>query len=235
LSTQRDQKKRIQNLFSRIALKYDRINHIISFGQDKHWRVRALEMTKLSPGERLLDVATGTGDIAILAKEVIPGINVVGTDLTQEMLDQAKIKAREQPLSWVLGDGTALSFISNSFDAVISAFMMRNVPDVAQALNEQMRVVRPGGKVVCLEMTWPQRFPIKWLFKFYFYTLPPILGILISGDREAYTYLPRSVEKFLTIAEMAAVMSDIGLTQVEYRKLMLGTIAIHTGVKPVLV
>ncbi len=231
MNTQTDQKVGIRNLFSRIALQYDRINHIISFGQDQHWRVVALDMTQISPGARLLDVATGTGDIAILARDVDPEVQVVGTDITPAMLFQAQKKTNDRPLPWVLGDGMALAFARNSFDAVISAFMMRNVPDITQALREQLRVVRPGGRVVCLEMTWPKWFPMNWLFKLYFYNLPPLLGRLISGDKQAYQYLPRSVEKFLTPKQMAATMEKVGLGHVSWRLLMLGTVAIHAGVK----
>ena len=231
MNTQADQKVGIRNLFSRIALKYDRVNHIISLGQDKHWRAIALDMTQISPGARLLDVATGTGDIAILAREVDPDVQVVGTDITSAMLSQAQIKTNDRPIPWVLGDGTALAFANNSFDSVISAFLMRNVPDIAQALREQLRVVRPGGRVVCLEMTWPKWFPMNWLFKLYFYSLPPILGRLISGDKQAYQYLPRSVEKFLTPKQMATTMEKVGLCHVRWRLLMFGTVVIHAGVK----
>jgi demethylmenaquinone methyltransferase/2-methoxy-6-polyprenyl-1,4-benzoquinol methylase len=233
LNTHAKQKAGIRDLFSRIALHYDRVNHIISFGQDQHWRAVALDMAQLSPGAHLLDVATGTGDIAILARELEPEIHVVGTDITPAMLSRAQKKTIDRPLSWVLGDGVALAFAGNSFDAVISAFMMRNVPDIMQAIREQIRVVRPGGWVVCLEMTWPKWFPMSWIFKIYFYSLPPILGRLISGDKQAYQYLPRSVEKFLTPIQMTSVMEGAGLQQVKYRLMMLGTVAIHTGMKPV--
>jgi demethylmenaquinone methyltransferase/2-methoxy-6-polyprenyl-1,4-benzoquinol methylase len=229
LTTEAEQKIGIRKLFSRIAAHYDRVNRIISVGQDKHWRAAALDMAQLSRGAHLLDVATGTGDIAILAKELNPEIWVVGTDLTPAMLRQAQIKSHTQPL--VLGDGLKLAFAENSFDAVISGFMMRNVPDVEQTLKEQMRVVRPGGRVVCLEMTWPQWFPMNWLFKIYFYSLPPLLGRLLSGDRQAYQYLPRSVEKFLTPKEMGLLMEKVGLHEVTWRSLMLGTVAIHSGLK----
>ena len=233
MSKQADQKAGIRNLFTRIAYQYDRVNHIISLGRDNHWRTVALDMAQITPGAHLLDVATGTGDIAILARELEPGIKVVGTDLTPAMLFQAQKKTNDKPLPWVLGDGVALAFAQNSFEAVISAFMMRNVPDIAQALSEQRRVVRPGGRVVCLEMTWPQWFPMNWLFKLYFYSVPPLLGRIISGDKQAYQYLPQSVEKFLTPIQMTSVMEEVGLEQVSYRLLMLGTVAIHTGVKAV--
>ncbi len=233
MSKQADQKAGIRNLFTRIAYQYDRVNHIISLGRDNHWRTVALDMAQITPGAHLLDVATGTGDIAILARELEPGIKVVGTDLTPAMLFQAQKKTKDKPLPWVHGDGVALAFAQNSFEAVISAFMMRNVPDIAQALSEQRRVVRPGGRVVCLEMTWPQWFPMNWLFKLYFYSVPPLLGRIISGDKQAYQYLPQSVEKFLTPIQMTSVMEEVGLEQVSYRLLMLGTVAIHTGVKAV--
>lgn len=229
--TESEQKNRIRNLFARIALHYDRVNHIISLGQDQHWRAVALEMAQIPPGARFLDVATGTGDIAIMAQELDPELRVVGTDLTPAMVLQAQKKACHKPLPWVIGDGLALAFAKDSFDAVISGFMMRNVPDVSQALREQLRVVRPGGSVVCLEMTWPQWFPMNWLFKFYFYSLPPLLGRFISGDKQAYQYLPRSVEKFLTPKEMAHTMEEVGFDHVSWRLLMLGTVAIHTGIK----
>ena len=231
MSKDTDQKKRIRRLFARIAIHYDRVNHIISLGQDRKWRADALGKAQISPGARLLDVATGTGDVAILARELEPELIIVGTDITPAMLLHAQEKTRHNPIPWINGDGLALAFAKDSFDAVVSAFMMRNVPDVLQALREQMRVVRPGGRVVCLEMTWPQWFPMNWLFKIYFYTIPPLLGWLISGDKQAYRYLPQSVEKFLAPSEMRTVMEKAGLNQVDWKLLMLGTVAIHSGVK----
>jgi demethylmenaquinone methyltransferase/2-methoxy-6-polyprenyl-1,4-benzoquinol methylase len=192
----------------------------------------ALEHARLSPHARLLDVATGTGDIAILARECVPQIRVVGTDLTPAMLRSAQQKTGGEPLPWVVGDGLALAFADGSFDAVISGFMMRNVPDVSQALEEQMRVVKPGGRVICLEMTWPRWFPLNWLFKLYFFSLPPILGRLISGDKQAYNYLPRSVAQFLRPAELASVMQAVGLQEVRWHMMMMGTVAVHSGTKP---
>jgi demethylmenaquinone methyltransferase/2-methoxy-6-polyprenyl-1,4-benzoquinol methylase len=226
-----EQKVGIRSLFTHIAVNYDRVNHIISFGQDKHWRSTALEMAHIKPGSRLLDVATGTGDLAMMAQKLHPDIQVIGTDITPAMVYQAKKKANQHPLPWVIGDGLTLAFAEDSFDAVISAFMMRNVPDISKALEEQMRVVRPNGRVVCLEMTWPHRFPMNILFKIYFYSLPPVLGRMLTGDKQAYQYLPRSVEKFLTPEDMAATMEKVGLHQVKWRLLMSGTVAIHTGVK----
>ncbi|MDF1513993.1 MAG: ubiquinone/menaquinone biosynthesis methyltransferase [Anaerolineae bacterium] len=226
-----DQRKRIRNLFARIAAQYDRVNHIISLGRDQKWRAAALSKATITPGSRLLDVATGTGDIALLAKASVPELNVIGTDLTPAMLLRAKEKDAYRSIPWVLGDGLRLAFAHNTFDAVISGFMMRNVPDVQQALGEQLRVVRPGGCVICLEMTWPQWIPMKWLFKLYFYSLPPLLGRLLTGDRQAYQYLPRSVERFLTPQDMASEMEAVGFRRVSWQLMMFGTVAIHTGTK----
>ena len=132
-------------------------------------------------------------------------------------------------ISWVLSDGLALAFSDDTFDAAISVFMMRNVPDVAQAFREQARVVRPGGRVVCLEMTWPRRFPISWLFNLYFFTISPLLGKLIARDRDAYTYLPNSVKQFPSPEKTAQLMEDTGLRDVSWEMKMLGTVAIFVG------
>jgi demethylmenaquinone methyltransferase/2-methoxy-6-polyprenyl-1,4-benzoquinol methylase len=151
------------------------------------------------------------------------------------MLAEAQRKATasavDLDLPWVTSDGLALAFADEAFDAVTSAFMMRNVPDVAQAFREQVRVVRRGGKVVCLEITWPQRFPMRWLFGLYFFGLPPLLGRLLVGEHEPYRYLPRSVQRFLRPAALAEVMAAAGLREITWRTMMLGTVALHVGIK----
>ncbi|MBN2007440.1 MAG: ubiquinone/menaquinone biosynthesis methyltransferase, partial [Anaerolineae bacterium] len=193
------QKRTIRTLFTRIAPSYDKINRLLSLGQDQNWRKHALARAHVPPGGKLLDIATGTGDVALLAAERLPDAQIVGADLTLAMLDVAREKARKQAahrIRWVNSDGLALAFSDNTFDAVISVFMLRNVPDVAQAFAEQVRVIRPGGRVVCLEMTWPQRFPMRWFFWLYFFGVAPLLGQLIAKNRAAYTYLPQSVRQF---------------------------------------
>jgi len=221
----------IKAMFHSIAPSYDRVNRLLSLGQDQHWRAQALAQAQVPSGGRLLDVATGTGDLALMAKRRYPGVRVVGADLTPAMLAQAQRKDAATAISWMAADGLRLPYPDNAFDAVTSAFMMRNVPDVAQALREQFRVVKPGGRVVCLEMTWPRRFPMTWLFRLYFFTLPPLVGGLITGNREAYRYLPRSVQHFLTPQEMGAAMEKAGLRNVTWQELMLGTLALHVGEK----
>lgn len=228
------QKRTIRTLFTRIAPSYDKINRILSLGQDQNWRKHALARAQVPPNGKLLDIATGTGDVALLAADRLPGVQIVGADLTLAMLDVARSKAQRQAaqrICWVNSDGLALAFPSDTFDAVISVFMLRNVPDVAQAFAEQARVVRPGGRVVCLEMTWPQRLPMTWFFSLYFFGVAPLLGQLIAKNRAAYTYLPQSVRQFPAPAATAKVMEAAGLREVSWEMKMLGTVAIFVGVK----
>lgn len=221
-------------MFTRIAPSYDKINRILSLGQDQNWRKYALARAQVPPGGKLLDIATGTGDVALLAADRLADVQIVGADLTLAMLDVARGKAQKkaaQQIRWVNSDGLALAFPNDTFDAVISVFMLRNVSDVAQAFAEQVRVARPGGRVVCLEMTWPRRFPITWFFWLYFFGVAPLLGQLIAKNRAAYTYLPQSVKQFPAPAATAKVMEAAGLREVSWEMKMLGTVAIFVGVK----
>lgn len=231
INAEDQQRQTIRRLFTRIATEYDRINRVLSLGQDLRWRKAALAETQLSSGGRLLDVATGTGDMVLLASSLWPGALVVGADLTPAMLDVARRKAGEQVLALAVCDGLRLAFADNTYDAVTSAFLMRNVPDVGQALREQQRVTRPGGRVVCLEMTWPQRRLISTLFGLYFFSIPPLIGRLV-GQSEAYQYLPRSVRGFLSPSALAQEMEKAGLREVRWSLRMAGSVAIHVGVKP---
>jgi len=221
------QKRDIRGLFTRIARHYDLVNRVLAMGQDQRWRRAALECTELPPGGKLLDVATGTGDLAILAQRMPGSPWVAASDLTPAMLRLAQVKASSLPLA--VSDGLALSFPDHTFDAVTSALMMRNVPSVLDALSEQRRVARSGGKVVCLEITWPRRFPMSWLFKIYFFGLAPVVGKLVAGEREPYRYLPHSAKHFLEPSALAEVMVQAGLHDVVWRTMMLGTVAIHVG------
>lgn len=224
-----NQKRNIRVLFTRIARHYDLVNRVIALGQDQRWRRAALACTDLPPEGKLLDVAAGTGDLAMLARRLPEAPWVVASDLTPAMLRLAQAKASPLPLA--VSDGLALSFPDNTFDAVTSGFMMRNVPSVLEAFGEQVRVVKPGGKVVCLEITWPRYFPMSRLFKIYFYGLPPLVGRLVAGEDEPYRYLPRSVKQFLAPPALAEVMVRAGLHDVSWRTMMLGTVAIHVGTK----
>lgn len=225
------QKRAIRDLFTRIAGHYDRVNRLLSLGQDNRWRGLALAAAEVPEGGTLLDVATGTGDMALLARTLLPGVRVVGTDLTPAMLSEARRKQGRRVIPWIASDGLALAFSDNTFDAVTSGFMMRNVPDIEQAFAEQVRVVRPGGRVVCLEMTWPSRFPMRWLFGIYFFGLAPLLGGLTAGAWAPYQYLPRSVKGFVSPAALAEMMAQVGLQAVTWQMMMGGTVALHVGIK----
>lgn len=158
-----------------------------------------------------------------------PGITVAGVEPAAEMMRVGQRKPNSGGIQWTQGDGLHLPFPDGHFDGVVSAFLLRNVGDVTDALAEQRRVVKSGGRVVCLEMTWPQTPGLRELFRFYFSRLvPPIMGAL-SGQRAAYQFLPRSVRRFLSPEELEATMERVGLHNVQYRMLMLGTVALHVG------
>ncbi len=231
--TSRQQKQHIRALFTRIARRYDRVNRVISLGQDQRWRREAVAFLDLPPDGTLLDVATGTGDVALIAHEYYPTARVIGVDLTPAMMLQAARKSESvaDQLQWALSDGLSLAFPDNTFDGVISAFMIRNVPDITQAFGEQRRVVSPGGRVVCLEMTWPARFPMSWLFPLYFFGWTALVGHILSGDREAYQYLPRSVRQFLAPEAIVATMRAVGWRDVTCTMRMSGAVATYTGIK----
>ncbi len=185
----------------------------------------------IPPGGRLLDVATGTGDIAYEAARRDPTVSAVGLDLTRDMMAWGRGKHAGLAFPFTEGDALTLPFADATFDAACSGFMMRNVTDVRAAFAEQARVVRPGGRVVCLEITRPAWPLFRKLFDLYFFRLVPLIGGLLSGQREAYTYLPHSTVAFPRPPELAAIMRSAGLRVVGWRTAMLGTVAIHWGTK----
>jgi demethylmenaquinone methyltransferase/2-methoxy-6-polyprenyl-1,4-benzoquinol methylase len=218
-------------MFGAIAPRYDLMNRLMTLGRDQVWRRTVVRLCALPPGGRLLDVATGTGDIAYEALRADPAARVVGLDLTPEMMLLGRRKQRGRSFPFIEGDGLALPFGDNTFDAAASGFMMRNVVDIKLAFEEQMRVVRPGGRVVCLEITLPHTPVLGRLIEIYFFHVVPFVGWMISGHREAYMYLPESVAAFPSPPELRRVIESVGLRDVRYRTAMFGTIAIHWGVK----
>jgi demethylmenaquinone methyltransferase/2-methoxy-6-polyprenyl-1,4-benzoquinol methylase len=223
-------------MFARIARRYDRLNAIMSAGRHHAWRRIAVEMAVGDLSGPALDVATGTGDLAIdLARQ--PQVShVVGLDFTREMLPLAVHKTRGRELGhragYLAGDAHSLPFQDDRFICATVGFGVRNFIDMPNALREMARVVRPGGRVVVLEIVRQDGLgPVGRLFPLYFRHVTPWLGAIFGGDREAYTYLPESVQGFLTAGEVAAMMRDAGLANVTYRKLALGTVAIHVGDK----
>ncbi|RME76227.1 MAG: class I SAM-dependent methyltransferase [Chloroflexi bacterium] len=227
----------VNQMFARIAHRYDLMNRVMTVGQDRRWRRLLVRQANLPPGGRLLDIATGTGDIAFEALRQHPDLaQVVGADFTLPMMLVGRQRQQEQPhtagrLSWSAADTLHLPFPDATFDAVASGFLMRNVVSVPQALAEQRRVCKPGGRVLVLEIPRPADTLFGRLFRFYFHQIVPRLGGLISGQPDAYAYLPASAEAFLRPEELQTVMEQVGLKEVRYTMLMFGTVALHVGVR----
>ena len=217
----------VRAMFDRIAGVYDVMNSVMTVGMHHRWRQRAADMARVRPGSRVLDVATGTGDLAIeMARRVAPDGEVIGSDFSERMLELAREKAPEIKFEW--GDALGLDHPDDSFDAATVGFGARNFSDLAGGLSEMTRVVRPGGRVVVLEITTPQRPPLSWFFRVWFDRVVPQLG-RFAGDPDAYTYLPNSVRRFPDARGLAAAMAAVGLVDVRYVVTAGGIIAIHAG------
>jgi demethylmenaquinone methyltransferase / 2-methoxy-6-polyprenyl-1,4-benzoquinol methylase len=221
----------VQAMFDRIAGFYDRMNTVMTAGLHHAWRRRAADLASVKPGDRVLDVATGTGDLALeLARRVAPGGEVVGTDFSARMLELAREKASANGVQIRFEHGNALdlAYRDDEFDAATVGFGARNFSDLPQGLREMARVVRPGGHVVVLEITTPRRPPLSTFFELWFDRAVPALGRL-AGDSEAYSYLPSSVRRFPGAVELAAVMSGSGFVEIRYLLTAGGIIALHVG------
>jgi demethylmenaquinone methyltransferase/2-methoxy-6-polyprenyl-1,4-benzoquinol methylase len=224
---------RVAGMFDRIAPVYDRLNTVMTVGADGRWRRLAVEAAAVGPGASAVDVACGTGKLtAALAGAVAPEGRVVGVDLSPGMLDRARATFGALPgVSFVLGDALALPFEAGGFDAATIAFGMRNLADFEAGFRELARVVRPGGRVVCLELTMPR--PRWWgrLFQAGFHRAAPLLGGL-AGVPDAYRYLPTSLEGFPDAPALARTMRAAGLVDVHVRRLGLASVALHVGTVP---
>lgn len=224
----------VHDLFSQVAPTYDLLNRVLSFGQDRMWRRVAAREAALRPGDVALDVATGTGDLAReLLRYVGPRGSVVGVDFCLPMLDlgEARNQAVRAPISMVEGDALRLPFSSNTFSASTIAFGTRNVVDLLDCFREMTRVVRPGGKVVCLEIATPTWPPFRTVYQTYFHKMLPNMARLVHPSRRNYAYLPASVAAFVSRQELAEIMRQAGLTDVRVTNLTGGIVAIHTGTK----
>jgi demethylmenaquinone methyltransferase / 2-methoxy-6-polyprenyl-1,4-benzoquinol methylase len=220
-------------MFDRIAGFYDAMNSVMTAGLHHRWRERAADLAALGPGDRALDVATGTGDLALaLARRVAPGGEVVGSDFSEGMLDRARAKAEPAAASvrWEWGDALALEHPDGSFDAATVGFGARNFADLDRGLAEMARVVRPGGRVVVLEITTPAKPPLSTFFSVWFDRVVPLVGRL-AADPEAYTYLPQSVKRFPSPPDLAAAMTRAGLRDVRWILTAGGIIALHHGTR----
>ena len=217
-------------MFARIAPHYDRMNRLMTAGQDVRWRQEAIRRSALPPGGRMLDLGAGTGDLAAEALCQFPGRVVIAADFTVEMMTIGRT-LKDASLAWSAADALHLPFADASFDALVSGYLLRNVSSLQQALGEQHRVLKPGGRLVALDTTRPPRSPLSPLINFHLHTVIPALGQLLTGEAEAYTYLPDSTQEFLSAEQLAARLVQAGFRQVGFRRLMFGTMALHWGVK----
>ena len=229
-----DSAAQVQAMFERIAGIYDLMNTAMTAGLHHRWRARAADRAELSPGARALDVCCGTGDLAFeLRRRCGPGGMVVGADFSERMLELARQKAARlgmPEVSFEWADALELPYEDASFDAVTAGFGVRNLADIQRGVDEMARTLKPGGRLVILEITQPRRPPLSWFHRLWFDRIVPRLGAL-AGDRDAYTYLPESVKRFPRPEGLAAVMDRAGLERIRWTLLAGGIIAIHSGLR----
>jgi demethylmenaquinone methyltransferase/2-methoxy-6-polyprenyl-1,4-benzoquinol methylase len=226
----------VQRLFARIARIYDLMNFFMSFGLDRYWRKRAARYLGLASGETGLDLGAGTADLSIaVIRHSGPGTHMIGMDITPEMLEQGRNKlARlglQDRIELRIGDAEHIDLPDNSVDGCCSAFTVRNLTDIRQGFREMLRVVRPGGRVVCLEISHPPGKIFGRLFNFYFYKLAPLFGSIIGKAFEEYNYLPHSLTTFPDAPTLQQIMEEVGWSNVRFYRLNGGIVAIHVGTK----
>lgn len=219
-------------MFDRIASRYDALNRVISLGIDQRWRRRTVESLQLTAGHRVLDLATGTGDLAVMIAKTHPGVTVVGSDPSEGMLSVGRDKVRDRSLGgrvvMEVGDAQSLPYEDASFDALTMAFGIRNVPDRARALREMARVVKPGGRVAILELSEPRGGLIAPLARFHVHTVVPVLGALLSGEKE-YRYLQESIAKFPPPETFASLMRECGHDVLSIEPMTFGTVCLFVS------
>ncbi|HAX96488.1 MAG TPA: bifunctional demethylmenaquinone methyltransferase/2-methoxy-6-polyprenyl-1,4-benzoquinol methylase UbiE [Prolixibacteraceae bacterium] len=227
-------KQQVEMMFDNISHRYDFLNHFLSLSLDKWWRKRAIRELAEERVREMLDVATGTGDMVAAALKLKPD-HIVGIDLSEGMLEIARKKEHLQSskvsVEFLKGDSEDLPFANHSFDAVTVAFGVRNFEDPLKGLSEINRVLRPGKKLVVLEFSKPDQFPMKQMYNFYFKRILPLFGKMISKDQEAYTYLPESVLNFPEKEDFIGLMKKAGFRESKYKRLTSGIVSIYTGVK----
>jgi demethylmenaquinone methyltransferase/2-methoxy-6-polyprenyl-1,4-benzoquinol methylase len=227
--------EKIQQMFGTIAPRYDLLNRMLSFGIDRRWRRKAVRLLKYREGARILDVATGTGDVALeIARTTPPSVKITGADFCKEMVDLGQIKAAQSPyadrIDFKVAPCEDLPFPNETFDSITIAFGIRNVVDRKLGLAEMWRVLRPGGRMIILEFSTPRSHLFRQIYYFYFRRLLPVIGGLIS-TYNAYKYLPDSVLEFPSHEEFAAMIEDAGFHSVHIRELTFGIASIYIGDK----
>ena len=226
----------VQRLFGRIARIYDPMNRLMSFGLDGYWRKRAARYLALGSGETGLDLGAGTGDLSIaVIRASGPGTHMIGMDITPEMLALGQTKLQklglQDRIELRVGDAEHIDLPDDSVDGCCSAFTVRNLTDIRQGFREMLRVVRPGGRVVCLEISHPPGKIFGFLFYFYFYKLAPLFGTVIGKAFEEYNYLPNSLTTFPKAPALQAIMKEVGWQEAHFYRLSGGIVAIHVGTK----
>lgn len=227
----------VQDMFTRIAHRYDLMNRLMTFGQDIRWRQIVVRYAALPPNGKLLDLGAGTGDLAWDALHQQPDCRAYCADFTLEMMRVGKARRGNHQnshsrLNWNAADAHMLPYPDNTFDAVVSGFLLRNVSNLAQSLGEQFRVLKPGGKFVSLDTSPPPNSLLAPLVRFHMHRIIPVLGVMVAGHADAYTYLPDSTEGFLEPERLAARLFSAGFTDIRFRRLMFGSVAIHWAEKP---
>jgi demethylmenaquinone methyltransferase/2-methoxy-6-polyprenyl-1,4-benzoquinol methylase len=228
----KDWSKELSIMFSSISARYDLLNRLITFGQDRAWRRRVVERAALPLGGRLLDIGTGTGGIAWEALRRDPSLLVIAADCTIQMMVVGRQRAGADKIYWCSADAPQLPFPSAVFDAVVSGYLIRNVENAVQAFEEQMRVTKTGGRVVCLDTSPPSQKAARPVVVFYLRFVMPLLGQLIARNRGAYEYLSSSTQAFMRPDELASAMRNAGLVDVQHERFMAGTQVIVSGIRP---
>jgi demethylmenaquinone methyltransferase / 2-methoxy-6-polyprenyl-1,4-benzoquinol methylase len=235
-SSEKEHTQSVEAMFGRIAPRYDRMNRIMTAGQDLRWRKEAIRRANLSPGCLLLDLGAGTGDLSVEALRQQPSCRVVAVDLTMPMMEIGRqrtlpvVEELSAPV-WACANAQLLPFPDDLFDAVVSGFLLRNLHDVKASLADQHRVVRPGGWVVALDTNPTPDSRLAPLLRFHLHWVIPTLGRFIAGHPQEYRYLPASTEGFLQPEQLAERFNEAGFSEVGYQRLMFGTVAVHWGRK----
>ena len=225
----------VHGVFSRVASKYDIMNDLMSVGIHRLWKDAMMDWLAPRPGQRLLDVAGGTGDVAFRFLKRAPGASAVVCDMTEPMLIEGRKRADAESmadrLDWVVGDAMALPFPDNSFDVYTISFGIRNVTRIPDALSEAYRVLRPGGRLVVLEFNRIPNDMLQWAYDRYSFNIIPVMGQIVAGDRDSYQYLVESIRKFPDQETFATMIRTAGFANVKYRNLSMGIAALHSGWK----
>lgn len=227
--------EQVEQMFDNIAHTYDKLNHALSLGIDRNWRKKAIDCLRPYAPKNMMDVATGTGDFAILACRELQPEKLIGTDISEGMMDVGRKKVISAGLAdkitFAREDCTSLSFKEESFDAITVAFGIRNFEDLDKGLSEMWRVLKPGGHLVILELTTPDRFPMKQLFTIYSKIVIPMLGKLLSKDKSAYHYLPNTIKVFPQGEIMKGILTKAGFKKVDFSRLTFGICTLYTATK----